>query len=57
MAAWGTVDDATAAIEQGRMRAEAVERREIEFPELGPEAIVGWRLGMAQFARLPRSAR
>jgi ubiquinone/menaquinone biosynthesis C-methylase UbiE len=50
MAAWGTVDNATAAIEQGGMLAEVVERREIAFPELGPEAMVGWRLGMAQFA-------
>ena len=28
----------------------SVERREVAFPELGPEAMVGWRLGMAQFA-------
>jgi ubiquinone/menaquinone biosynthesis C-methylase UbiE len=50
MAAWGTVTDATEAIEQGGLRAESVERREIAFPDLGPDALVGWRLGMAQFA-------
>jgi ubiquinone/menaquinone biosynthesis C-methylase UbiE len=50
MQAWGTVVDATKAIERGGLQAESVERREIAFPGLDPEALVGWRLGMAQFA-------
>jgi len=50
MAAWGTVVDVTGTIEQGGLQAESVERREIAFPDLDPEALVGWRLGMAQFA-------
>jgi SAM-dependent methyltransferase len=50
MEAWGTVVDVTKAIERGGLRPESVERREIGFPDLDPEALVGWRLGMAQFA-------
>jgi ubiquinone/menaquinone biosynthesis C-methylase UbiE len=49
MQAWGTVADVTSAIERGGLRAESVERREIGFPDFGPDALVGWRLGMAQF--------
>jgi ubiquinone/menaquinone biosynthesis C-methylase UbiE len=49
MEAWGTVADVTKAIERGGLRAESVERREIAFPDFGPDALVGWRLGMAQF--------
>jgi SAM-dependent methyltransferase len=49
MRAWGTIDDATKAIERGGLKAESVERREIAFADLGPDALVAWRLGMAQF--------
>jgi SAM-dependent methyltransferase len=48
MAAWGTVDAATAALERGGMTPIAVERREVTFPELGAEDLVAWRAGMAQ---------
>jgi SAM-dependent methyltransferase len=50
MSLWGTIEAATAAIEEGGLRATSVERREVPFPELAPEALVGWRMGMAQFA-------
>jgi SAM-dependent methyltransferase len=50
MQAWGTMTAATSIIELGGLHAESVERREVAFPELGPDALVGWRLGMAQFA-------
>ncbi|HLY36161.1 MAG TPA: class I SAM-dependent methyltransferase, partial [Candidatus Limnocylindria bacterium] len=50
MAAWGTVDRATAAIERGGMRPLLVERREIEFPDLGAVEMVEWRMGLAYCA-------
>jgi SAM-dependent methyltransferase len=50
MAAWGTVTDATAAVDRGGMEPVSVERVEIPFPDLGPAALVRWRLGMAQSA-------
>lgn len=50
MAAWGTVDAATAAIERGGMRPLRVERREIPFPDLGPADMVAWRMGLAHSA-------
>lgn len=50
MATWGTVDEAKAAIERGGMRPRCVERREIEFPDLGPADMVAWRMGLAQSA-------
>jgi SAM-dependent methyltransferase len=50
MAAWGTVDSATAAIERGGMRPRLVERREINFPDLGPVDMVAWRMGLAHSA-------
>ena len=50
MAAWGTVPEATAAIERGGMRPVRVERREVSYPELGPTDMVAWRMGLAQSA-------
>jgi SAM-dependent methyltransferase len=50
MAAWGTVDAASAAIERGGMRPLLVERHEVQYPELGPPDMVAWRLGLAQCA-------
>jgi SAM-dependent methyltransferase len=50
MAAWGTVADATAAVERGGMQPLAVDRREIAFPDLGPADMIAWRLGLAQNA-------
>jgi SAM-dependent methyltransferase len=50
MAAWGTVADATAVVERGGMVPISIERAEIPFPDLGPAALVHWRLGMAQSA-------
>jgi hypothetical protein len=50
MAAWGSVPDATAVIERGGMRPIAVERQEIAYPDLGPEAMVAWRMGLPQSA-------
>ena len=50
MAAWGTVDDATEAIEQGGHAGRVRRASRDRVPRLGPDALVGWRLGMAQFA-------
>jgi SAM-dependent methyltransferase len=50
MAAWGTTSDAAAAIERGGMEPVSVEHCDLAFPELGPDALVRWRLGMAQSA-------
>ncbi len=50
MAAWGTIDGATAVIEVGGMHPLLVERREIAFPDLGPTEMVAWRMGLAQSA-------
>lgn len=50
MAAWGTVEAATAVIERGGLRPVRVEKREIELAELGPTDMVAWRMGMAQSA-------
>jgi SAM-dependent methyltransferase len=50
MAAWGTVDEATAAIERGGMRPRRVERREVKFPDLSPVDMVAWRMGLAHTA-------
>jgi SAM-dependent methyltransferase len=50
MAAWGTVDAATAAIERGGLRPLVVERREVAFPELSPSQVVDTRLGIAHIA-------
>jgi SAM-dependent methyltransferase len=50
MAAWGTVDRATAVIERGGMRPRLVQRREIDFPDLGPDEMVAWRMGLAHSA-------
>jgi SAM-dependent methyltransferase len=45
MAAWGTVDAATTAIERGGLRPMVVERREVAFPDLSPAQLIAWRLG------------
>lgn len=50
MAAWGTVADATAAVERGGLQPMRVERHEIEFNDLGPNDMVAWRMGLAQSA-------
>jgi SAM-dependent methyltransferase len=50
MAAWGTVEGATEAVERGGLRPLLVERHEVPFPELGPADMVAWRLGLAQCA-------
>jgi SAM-dependent methyltransferase len=50
MAAWGAVDRATSIIEAGGMQPLLVERRDIEFPDLGPADMVAWRMGAAQSA-------
>jgi SAM-dependent methyltransferase len=50
MAAWGTVDAASAAIERGGLRPLAVERREVAFPDLSPAQMVDTRLGVAHIA-------
>jgi hypothetical protein len=50
MAAWGTVESATAVVERGGMRPRLVERREIAFPDLGPADMVAWRMGLASSA-------
>ena len=50
MAAWGTVEAATRVVEQGGLRPLLVERHEIVFADLGPDAMVAWRLGLAQSA-------
>ena len=50
MAAWGTVEAATAAIERGGLRPIAVERREVAFPDLSPAQVVDTRLGVAHIA-------
>ena len=50
MAAWGTVEAAAAVVERGGLRPLRVERHEITFPDLGPDDMVAWRLGLAQCA-------
>jgi hypothetical protein len=50
MAAWGTVAAATAVIEASDLDPVRVERHEIAFPDLGPDDMVAWRLGLAQCA-------
>jgi len=50
MAAWGTVAGATDAVCRGGMRPVRVEHVEVPFPELQPEQMVGWRMGLAQCA-------
>jgi SAM-dependent methyltransferase len=50
MSGWGTVADATAVVERGGMRPIAVERREIAYPDLGPEDMVAWRMGLPHTA-------
>ena len=50
MAAWGTVEDATAVVERGGLSPIRVERRRVAFPELGPTDMVAWRMGLAQSA-------
>ncbi|MEY2459073.1 MAG: demethylmenaquinone methyltransferase / 2-methoxy-6-polyprenyl,4-benzoquinol methylase [Acidimicrobiaceae bacterium] len=50
MAAWGTVAAATAVIEGSDLDPVRVERHEIAFPDLGPDDMVAWRLGLAHCA-------
>jgi len=50
MAAWGTVEAATAVVERAGLQAVRVERAEIEFEALGPTDMVAWRMGLAQSA-------
>jgi SAM-dependent methyltransferase len=50
MAAWGTVEEASAAVARGGMEPLTVERLDIPFPALGTGGQIGWRLGMAQHA-------
>lgn len=50
MAAWGTVDAAEAVIRRGRMQPIRVEKVEVAFPELRPEDLVAWRMGLANAA-------
>jgi len=50
MAAWGTVEAVAAVVERGGLRPHRVKRHEVAFPELGPSAMVAWRLGLAQSA-------
>jgi SAM-dependent methyltransferase len=48
--AWGTPSAAAAAIERGGMEPVSVEHCDLPFPELSPDALIHWRLGMAQSA-------
>lgn len=50
MAGWGTVDAATRIVERGGLCPLLVERHEVPFPDLGPDGMVAWRLGLAQSA-------
>jgi SAM-dependent methyltransferase len=50
MAAWGTVEGTTVVLERGGMRPLAVEPRAVEFPDLTPDDMVAWRMGMAHCA-------
>jgi SAM-dependent methyltransferase len=50
MAAWGTVDEATRIVGQAGLRPLLVERHEVAYPDLGPDDMVAWRLGLAQSA-------
>ena len=50
MAAWGTVDAATDVIRRGRMQPIRVQKIQVAFPELRPEDLVAWRMGLAQSA-------
>jgi len=50
MAKWGTIDAASTLIRQGGMTPVRVEQMEVEFPGLGPEDMVAWRMGLAQSA-------
>jgi hypothetical protein len=50
MAALGTVEGTTAAMERGGMQPLAVEPRAVEFPDLTPGDMVAWRMGMPHSA-------
>jgi SAM-dependent methyltransferase len=50
MAEWGTVAAATTMIERASLEPTRVERLEITYDDLGPDALVAWRLGLAQSA-------
>lgn len=50
MAAWDTVDSASAAVRRGGLQPARVEHRRVLFEQLGPSDMVEWRLGMAPCA-------
>jgi len=50
MAAWGTVETASAAVVRGGLRPIQVEHRAVTFGELGPHDMVAWRIGLAPSA-------
>src|SRR5439155_1463348 len=50
MAAWGTVEAATAAVVGGGLQPVCVEHVGVPFPDLTVDDLVRWRLGMAQSA-------
>jgi SAM-dependent methyltransferase len=50
MAAWGSVEGATAAIDRAGLRLTTVEHRDVAFPDLTPAQLVAWRFGIAHTA-------
>ncbi len=50
MATWGTVDAATSVIGRGGMQPIRVQKMEVAFPDLRPQDMVAWRMGLAQSA-------
>lgn len=50
MAAWGSVERATAVLQAAGLEPVTVEHARIAFPELTARELVEWRLGMAQTA-------
>lgn len=47
---WGTVEAATAIVEEGGLSPVCVEHVRVPFPDLSPRQLVRWRMGMAQCA-------
>jgi SAM-dependent methyltransferase len=50
MARWGTAAAAAAVVRDGGLEPVRIERQEIPFPDLGPDDMVAWRLGLAHCA-------
>ncbi|HLH28726.1 MAG TPA: hypothetical protein VKW77_07405, partial [Acidimicrobiales bacterium] len=50
MAAWGSVEAAARVVERGGMQPLRVDKVEVAFPELRPEDMVAWRMGLAHSA-------